>query len=132
LRDSHEEIRTLGAQAIGVGMGNVETARSLVATMHLPFPLLIDTERELYLSLELPRASLYGIIGPPIFIAAFRALRRGFRQTGIESDPRQLGGTFVVDDRGEVRHRRPARLAGDHAPWPWIRGALLDVTPNDR
>jgi hypothetical protein len=132
LRDSNDEIRSLGAQAIGVGMGNVETARSLVTSMRLPYPLLVDVRRELYGALDVPRAGFYGLVGPPVWIAAFHALRRGFRQTGVESDPRQLGGTFIVDARGEIRARRPARLVGDHAPWPWIRGALLDVLPPSR
>lgn len=132
MRDTHDGIQSLGAQAIGVGMGSVDTARSLVGSMRLPYPLLVDAERELYRALDVPRAGLYGLLGPPVWIAAFGALRRGFRQTGVESDPRQLGGTFIVDARGEIRARRPARLVGDHAPWGWVRAALLDVLPPSR
>ncbi len=130
MRDHHDEIRSLGAQAIAVGMGSVETARALTQSMDLPYLLLVDGERELYRALRTRRAGPYGLIGPPVFVAAFRALRRGFRQTHVDSDPRQLGGTFTVDARGEIRARREARFAGDHAHWPWIRAAILDaVTP---
>jgi peroxiredoxin len=130
LRDHHDEIGSLGAQAIGVGMGSVETARALTHSMGLPYLLLVDGERELYRAFGTRRAGLYSLIGPPVIVAAFRALRRGFRQTHVESDPRQLGGTFIVDADGEIRARREARFAGDHAHWPWIRAAILDaVTP---
>ncbi len=132
MREHHDEIASLGAQAIGIGMGSAATARALTQSMGLPYPLLVDGEREIYRALEVRRAGLYGLIGPPAIVAALRALRRGFRQTHVESDPRQLGGTFIVDARGEIRARRASRFAGDHAPWPWVRAAILDALPPAR
>ena len=54
-----------------------------------------------------------------------RALRGGFRQKGVQGDPWQLGGVFVVAPGGVIRFAYASSAAGDHPPV----GAILAALP---
>jgi NAD(P)-dependent dehydrogenase (short-subunit alcohol dehydrogenase family) len=53
-----------------------------------------------------------------------RAWRSGFRQSGVQGDPWQLGGVFVIRPEAELVYRYVSREAGDHAPAEEILAAL--------
>jgi NAD(P)-dependent dehydrogenase (short-subunit alcohol dehydrogenase family) len=57
---------------------------------------------------------------------ALRALRSGSRQTGVEGDPWQLGGVFVLRPGGELAYRYVSAEAGDHPPLDDVLAALDD------
>lgn len=105
-------------------MGSPAAAQSLRESHFVRFPLLIAPDATLYRALALPRGGLWQLVGPESLAAAVRALLAGHRQGRTEADPRQLGGAFVVNAAGEVRHRRPARHAGDPIPWGWVERCL--------
>ncbi len=115
MRDRAEELQAGGATIAAIGCGTAAQAGALRAGMKLPFPVYADPERHSFEAAKL-RRDLQGV--NPLRIAgnAMRAMLRGARQTGIQGDAFQLGGTFVFDGEGEVLYEHRSREAGDHAP----------------
>jgi hypothetical protein len=58
---------------------------------------------------------------------ALRAVRKGFRQTSVQGDPWQLGGSFVIDPKGNVLFAHTSREAGDHPDPEDILAALRRI-----
>lgn len=79
--------------------------------------VISDPGRVLYQAFGLERGGLGAFVSPRIFQKGIAALRAGHRQGMPSSDPRQLGGVFVVGTDGRVlwEHR-----AGDQADNPEI------------
>ena len=64
------------------------------------------------------------LLSPRLARNAARALRAGFRQGGVQGDPWQLGGVFVIRPEAQLTYRYVSREAGDHAPVEEILAAL--------
>ncbi len=71
--------------------------------LNLPFPLLSDPERSAYRAYGLSRGSFWTIFGPKIVWTYVKLMARGRLFRGIQADPYQLGGDFVVDGQGILR-----------------------------
>ena len=82
--------------------------------LDLPFPLLADPDRDLYLRFDLGRGALHQIWRPATLKLYAQLVARGHRLRKPTSDTRQLGGDFVIGSDG--------RLAAGF--WP--------VAPDDR
>mgnify|MGYP002063258539 CR=1 FL=1 len=67
---------------------------------------------------------LYAVLDPRIFARAWRALRSGFRQSGVKGDPTQLGGVFVIRRGGSLLYESRSRYAGDYPPSEEFLGRL--------
>jgi hypothetical protein len=82
----------------------VDTASSWVQNCGFDFPLAVDTERELYVSLGLPRSVLIWTI--PTLIKYAEQLRAGIKllTLGKGDDVHQMGGDFVVDSAGKLAY----------------------------
>ena len=72
--------------------------------LRLPFPLLSDLERAAYKAYGLRKGSLWSIFGPKTIWEYVKLIVRGRLFRGIQADPFQLGGDFVIDGRGIVRY----------------------------
>jgi dehydrogenase/reductase SDR family protein 12 len=64
------------------------------------------------------------LLSPRLPRNALRALRSGSRQTGVQGDPWQLGGVFVIRPGGDLTYRYVSGEMGDHPPVEEILAAL--------
>jgi len=124
LRDAYAEFQKRGIAVVAVGVGSVQDAADLKAWLKLPFPVLADPEQAAYRAYGLGRGSVTQLANPKVFAAGFKAMREGNKQVKATGDPKQLPGTFVVDQYGMVRHAHPATHAGDLASVPSLLAAI--------
>jgi NAD(P)-dependent dehydrogenase (short-subunit alcohol dehydrogenase family) len=125
LRDRFSEIQARGAGLAIVGNGNAAFAAAFREDVELPpeVTLLVDPELRAYRAAGLRRGRVE-VLSPRLALNGLRALRAGFRQTGVEGDPWQLGGAFVLRPDGACSFRQASREAGDHADLGQVLAAL--------
>jgi hypothetical protein len=123
LRDIIPEIEERGAHLVVIGNGLPAQARDMQEDLEFPGPVWIDAEMTAYRAAGLRR-------GPTRTLSwrtlghLVRAWRGGHRQVGVQGDPWQLGGTFVIAPPHEVHYAQISREAGDHPPVPDLLVAL--------
>ena len=71
--------------------------------LRIPFPLLSDPERAAYKAYGLRKGGLWSIFGPKTVWEYVKLIARGRLFRGIQADPFQLGGDFVIDGTSIVR-----------------------------
>ena len=107
-----------------VGNGTPAQARDFVDEFDLAFPVLTDPEL-----LAFRAAGLRRDLGSTLNVRLLgNALRAGHRQTGVQGDPWQQGGAFVITAAGEVLFRHVSEVAGDHADPAQIHAALATTS----
>jgi len=116
-------IRARGAELVVVGNGAAHFAAAFREDFELDCPLLVDPELRAYRAAGLRRGRVE-VLSPRLPLNALRALRSGSRQTGVQGDPWQLGGVFVLRPGGELTYRYASREAGDHPSVDEILAAL--------
>jgi dehydrogenase/reductase SDR family protein 12 len=126
LRDRADEIRARGAELAIVGNGAVHFAAAFREDFGLDGPLLVDPELRAYRAAGLRRGRV-ALLSPRLPLNALRALRKGYRQQGVQGDPWQLGGVLVVRPGGELTFRHTSREAGDH---PAVEEVLHALEPD--
>ncbi len=104
-------IHRAGAELIILGNGTPEQARWFVEDYHVQTPVFTDPELRSH-DIVGARAARLGHV--QTLVAAFRAMRKGFRQTRVMGSARQLGGVFVISADGRMPYRYLSRFAGDH------------------
>jgi len=75
-------------------------------------PVLSDIARTSYRAAGM-RRSLFGLLHPRLLRNLLRALRRGFRQRGVQGDAWQQGGVLVVARDGRLLHAQLDGTGGD-------------------
>ncbi len=128
MRDRIEAIRGCGAELVVVGNGAPHFAATFREDMRLDCPVLVDPELRAYRAAGLRRGRVE-ILSPRLPLHAWRALRSGYRQAGVQGDPWQLGGAFVIRPDGALTYRHVSREAGDHASVDAILAALAPGAP---
>jgi NAD(P)-dependent dehydrogenase (short-subunit alcohol dehydrogenase family) len=123
LRDRIDEVRARGAELVIVGNGAANFAAAFREDFELDCPILVDPELRAYRAAGLRRGRVE-LLSPRLPLHALRALRSGSRQTGVQGDPWQLGGVFVIRPGGDLTYRYVSREAGDHPPVEEILAAL--------
>jgi peroxiredoxin len=124
LRDRYSEIRSLGADLVAVGTGDVRYAQHFVAEENLPFLVLVDDDGAAAAAAQVRRASLTRLLAPTGVPAALRAYRSGARQHRSGARQTQLGATFVLGPGERVRYSHIDSDAADHAPLTEVLAAL--------
>lgn len=119
-----EAIERAGAALAFVGNGNRRYARAFAEDLGLEAPVYVDPALVAYAALGMKRGVLAALASPSVVASTARALRGGFRQEGVQGDPWQLGGVFVVAPGGAVRYAHASRAAGDHPTVDAILAAL--------
>jgi len=125
LRDRIGEIRARGAELVIVGNGALNFAAAFREDFELDCPVLIDPQLRAYRAAGLRRGRVE-LLSPRLPGNAIRALRAGSRQTGVQGDPWQLGGVFVIRPGGGLSYRYVSREAGDHPEVDAVLAALDD------
>ena len=128
MRGVIQDIRSLGAELVVVGSGKPFHAAAFRDDQEIDFPLLVDPDLVAYEAAGL-RRGVAATLNWKMARNAFRAFRSGFRQTSVQGDPWQLGGTFVLLPGGDCAFAHVSSEAGDHpevnAVLSALRGAVL-------
>jgi hypothetical protein len=113
LRDIHPEIQKRGTNLVVIGNGLTAQARDLRDELDFPATLWVDAKMVAYRAAGLRRGPTR-ILSWRTFGHLLRAWRGGHRQAGVQGDPWQLGGTFVMAPPDRVLFTHISREAGDH------------------
>jgi hypothetical protein len=111
-RDSWHRWAKLDAAALFVVFDEARLVRrTMLAGIDvdsLPFPVLVDRERDTYRRWGLARASWRTVfLDPKVYATYWRLLRAGERLRAGGADLLQLGGDFVIGPAGLVAYARP-------------------------
>ena len=114
MRDVYPEIEKRDAQLVVIGNGLPAQARDMRDELGFPATLWVDTQMAAYRAAGLRRGPTRALSWRS-FGHLVRAWRGGHRQAGVQGDPWQLGGTFVIAPPDRVLFTHVSREAGDHA-----------------
>jgi peroxiredoxin len=103
LRHRYEEFRAAGAEVAVISFAQRRATEHYARDLRIPFQLLSDPERAAYIAYGLRKGGLWSIFGPKTVWEYVKLIARGRLFRGIQADPFQLGGDFVIDGRGIVR-----------------------------
>ena len=123
MRDVVPEIEKRGARLVVVGNGLPAQAQDMKKDLDFPATIWVDQEMEAYRAAGLRRGPTR-TLSWRTFGHLARAWRAGFRQKGVQGDPWQLGGAFVIAAPDRVHYSHVSGEAGDHAPVSELLSAL--------
>ena len=126
MRDRYEDFRRKGAEVVAIGQGAPEMAADFKMKRKIPFPLLVDQERETYRAMELRKGSALDVFGPQVLAKGTLSFVRGNLQ-GLAPEGtslRQLGGALIVDKGGRVLLSHESADASDNLPVDRLLEAL--------
>ncbi len=98
------ELHNLGLKTIFIGNGEPRYMAGFMDrhTLHdKKVEILTDPSLRAFAAMGLER-SWWATLGPLALFGFVRAFFAGHRQTWVEGDSRQQGGTLLVDDKGQV------------------------------
>ena len=124
MRAHEKEFRAAGARLAAIGLGDARYAAAFREETGIPFPLLVDEEREAYRAAGLRSASALDLVRPANLSAGLRAMRGGHRQHRTGPHPFQLGGSFVFGPGDVDRFAHVNRTFGDDATPAELLAAL--------
>lgn len=125
LREAHPEITSLGADVLAVATGADYQARKLMAD-GLPFPALIDPDKQLYRALGIERIHWDQWFRPSTWRRYLRSLGHA-RQGRLTGDILQAPGVAILEPPGIVRWLHRGRTLGDYPSVTEILDALRAV-----
>ena len=117
-------IESADGLAVFVVHDEAEDIRSIMLgdVVEIPFPVVIDLERDCYEGWGLVRVAWWRIwLDPKVWKQYAQLLLGGERVRGAGRDVQQLGGDFVIAPGGRVSYSRPQRR-DDRPP----AGELID------
>ena len=104
--------RQRDTEVLVISFGTLEDARRWIEETCSPFTMLLDPDREVYRMYGLGRSWLRSW-NPSTTWFYLRMLLIGRKWKGIQGDPNQLGGDFIVDAEGILRLVHPSQSATD-------------------
>lgn len=112
VRDRADRLTAVGGTALFVVHDDPQRIRrQLLADLDpVPFPVLIDQDRETYATWGLGRAPWWRVwLDPQVWKQYARLIASGHRIRGAGGDTLQLGGDFIVGPDGAIAYSRPQR-----------------------
>lgn len=125
LREAEPEIAAIGARVVGVATGADYQARQLIEA-GVPFPLLLDPDRNLYRALGLDHIRWHRFLQPATWRRYLRA-SRGARQGRLTGDLRQAPGVAIIDTERRLRYLHRGTTLGDYPPLEEVLAALREI-----
>lgn len=119
LQKQYDKLTSKGAQAIVVMQSDPEHVRADLASTNttLPFPIICDTEQEIYDTLQvLPASNMLTLAGTgaPALVKKFvGAARSGIKHGDYEGNEQQLPAVFLLDEDGTILHAHYAKNITD-------------------
>ena len=123
-REQLEELGKTDSPLVFVGRGTPSDAIKLQEEVGYIRPMICDVQGRLFEEAGCARASLSQMGGLATVRSGFRAFGKGNRMNRPKSDPRQLGGTIVIQPNGEIMWRYMSQFAGDHPTLGQIQTAI--------
>lgn len=121
------ELHRLGLRTIFVGNGEPRYIAGFIERHGLDdkkVEVLTDPTLQSFTAMGLVR-SWGATLGPLAALGAVRAFFAGHRQTWLEGDARQQGGTLLVDETGNVAYYYCNKRLGDRAPMVTVVNVAL-------
>ena len=103
MRQREKELESLSVHVKVVTFDGDFMARSYAQDTNLNWPLLLDTNRELYRAYQMERGSWWSISNPLAIFRYVTLILRGWFPGQPGRDLRQMGGDVVVDPAGIIR-----------------------------
>ena len=103
MREQEDELRRGNVSIAVVTFENDFFARQYVEETGLTWPLLIDSDREVYRSYGMLAASFWDVWGPKSWLVYLKALAKGATLHKSAGDIYQRGGDLLIDPDGIVR-----------------------------
>jgi NAD(P)-dependent dehydrogenase (short-subunit alcohol dehydrogenase family) len=128
LRDRLDEIRERGADLVIIGNGAGHFARAFREELDLDCPILVDPELKAYRAAGMRRGFVEAL-SPRVPLRGLQAFYSGARQDGLQGDPWQLGGVFVIQRAHRLTYAYRSGNAGDHPPVDDVLSALEADAP---
>jgi len=112
VRNEYPRFQQAGGEVTVVVMADPEQADAFRTSYRLPFRLLADPQCQAYQAFGLQRGNAWKVAGPSIWAAGLKSFVRHGAGMPV-GDPLQLGGTFVIDQKGIIRYLHRAASAAD-------------------
>lgn len=106
------DIRVVGAELVLVGNGSIQFAARFHRDKAPEVDVFTDPSLRTYQALGM-RRGLATTISPSAAVATLGAMRRGYRQTSIQGDALQQGGTYAVAKGGQIVYAYANHNPGD-------------------
>ena len=103
LRHRKEDLEQLGIRVKVVAFDNEELGKWYVASSGLEWPILLDTERDLYRGYGMQPESWWMHARPSAIWKFIKLIIAGNGSLKMGKDVRQLGGDVLTDPQGVVR-----------------------------
>ena len=103
MRDHEKEFSKQNVKIVVVTFEDSFLSRSYVEETSLPWPLIIDENRELYRSYGMLSASFWDIWGPRTWLAYLKEIIKGQKLKKSEADIMQRGGDVLIDPNGIIQ-----------------------------
>lgn len=119
LQKDYDKLTAAGAQAIVVMQSDPEHVRADLASTNttLPFPIICDTEQEIYQTLQVkPASNMITLAGTGLFALVKKflgAFRSGIKHGDYEGNEQQLPAFFLLDEDGTILHAHYAKNITD-------------------
>lgn len=120
-----EELDRLNVAVLLISFGPREKAGEWLEEICPSFQLLIDTDYNVYRAYKLKRF-WSGSWNLKTLFYYIRALAGGRKLRGIQGDPVQLGGDFIIDRDGSFRLEYPSKISTDRPPVPELMDLLKE------
>ena len=127
MRDHYDEIRSLGADVVAIGLGRPDMAAYFRDEFDIPFRLFVDPEKRSYKLLKMRRSGWSGVIGPSVWLPGAASILKGRGIAKPKQDPMQLGGAVMIDTSGETVFVHRADDSTDNVPVEELLDALRRV-----
>jgi hypothetical protein len=126
LREAYPEMVSMGAAALAVATGADFQARQLIQE-GLPFPALLDPDKNLYRALGIERIRWHQWLRPSTWRRYLRSIRRA-RQGRLTGDILQAPGIVILDPQRTIRYLHRGTTLGDYPPLAEVLAALRATT----
>lgn len=119
LMKQYDKLTAKGAQAIVVMQSDPEHVRADLASTGttLPFPIICDTDQEIYKTLNVRPAvtmiSLVGLQFPQLLMKFVKANRSGIKHGDFEGNEQQRPALFLLDEDGTILKAHYAKTLTD-------------------
>ena len=119
-----QAIRALGVAVAVVGPGTAQQAANFVHHDAVELPVYADPQRFAFMAARL-RRGVRAALSTRGWGMAWQAMRAGTWPNGVQGDPWQIGGMFLIMPGGSLRWAYVGQFAGDHPP---LAGVLSILT----
>lgn len=113
MRQQYAEIQAQGADVVAISFEPRDRLFQLTRQLQLPFLILSDPERDVYVAYSLAQGNLLKIFSPKTIWTYMKHFARGRRYEHAASDWRQLGGNFILSEDGTVVFEHRAETPAD-------------------